>query len=521
MLESVLIGLVSVIGLCTYLTGTSMIDRPIVLGPLVGLVMGDFTQGVIIGASIELAFMGVMYIGGAVPVNVLGGGVIATAVAMKTGMGVEAALTLALPVGALFALVEKLYYMGIQFILQKFDTACKNAEVKKIPQLHFLCFAIWSAFYFIITFCTVQFGSEVVGAFFNSLPESVTNGISAGTTLLPALGFALLINAIWNRKIAAFYFIGFALASYLGMGTIGISVLAISIGVLFFTLDPMGLPRFSDDDSEKSSTAMLSKKDLNKIFWRSLTLEASFTYERYHGTGYAYSVLPALTKYYKDDKEGLSGALVRSTEFISITPHISTLVMGVTCALEEQYSKNKDAMNPTSISAIRAGLMGPLAGIGDSIFWGILRTVASGIACAMGIQGSVFAPIAFILIYNIPHLLVRYFGLLKTYEMGIQIVSRMSESKLLERLSKCAGIIGLMVIGGMTASMVYVQTPLAFTVGGTEVVIQEFLDSIMPGMLSLVVVFVMSKLLKKQVNTIILMVALLVAGILLTLIGVL
>lgn len=518
MLESILIGLIAVIGLCTYLTGTSMIDRPIVLGPLVGLVLGDLTQGIIVGASIELAFMGVMYVGGAVPVNALAGGIIATAVAIKTGTGVEAALALAIPAGALFSLIEKIYYISIQYILRKFDKACENAEVNKIPKLHFLCFAIWSTFWFVLTFVTVQFGSAVVGDFFNSLPEAINNGISAGTAILPALGFALLINAIWNKQTAAFYFIGFALASYLGMDTIGISVLAACIGVLFFTLDPMGLPSFSN---ESGHTPMLTRKDLNRIFWRSLTLEASFTYERYHGTGYTYSVLPALKKFYQDDKEGLAGAMVRGTEFISITPHISTLVMGVTCAMEEQYSQNKESMDPTSITAVRAGLMGPLAGIGDSIFWGILRTVAAGIACAMGLKGSVFAPIAFILVYNVPALLVRYFGLLKTYELGIQLVARMSESKLLERLSKCAGIIGLMVIGGMTASMVAVQTPLAFNIGGSEIVIQEFLDSIMPGMLSLVVVFVMSKLVKKQVSTIVLMVGLLAAGILLAMVGVL
>ena len=156
MVQSILIGLVAVLGLCDYCSGTSMVQRPIVLGPLVGLILGDISQGVIIGASIELAFMGVMYIGGAVPVNALAGGVIATAIAIKSRAGIEAALALAMPVGALFSLVETAYYIGIQFILQKFDKACKEGNAKRIPQLHFLCFAIWSAFYFIITFVTVQ-----------------------------------------------------------------------------------------------------------------------------------------------------------------------------------------------------------------------------------------------------------------------------------------------------------------------------------------------------------------------------
>ena len=521
MLEAILIGLVAVIGLCDYITGTSMVQRPIVLGPLVGLILGDVTQGVMIGASLELIFIGVMYIGGAVPINVNVGGVVATALAIKTGAGVEVALALAVPVGALFSVAEKGYYMGIQYILVKFDKACRNARDKTVQRLHFLCFSIWSSFYFIITFCAVQFGADTIDNLVQSIPERFIYSIEAGVTLLPALGFALLLNNIWNRKIAVFFFIGFAMAAFLGMDLIGIAVIATCIGILFFQFGSGETSTLSSISDEPSVNRLLTKRDLNKIFWRSFTLEASFTYERFQATGYTYSVIPALRKFYKDDKEGLAGALTRNVTFVNTSPNISTLLMGSTCAVEEQYSQDKESMDPKTIIAIRSAMMGPIAGVGDAIFWGILRTVAAGIAIAMGLNGSVLAPIVFLLVFNVPHVLMRYYGLHKSYQLGSRFIAKLSESRLLERLSLCAGIVGLMVVGGMTSSFVWISTPLEFNVGGLDIVIQEFLDSILPGALSLIAVFTLYKLIKKQVKVVYLMIGALALGILLAMIGIL
>lgn len=518
MLESILIGIIAVIGLCDYCTGTSMIQRPVVLGPLVGLVLGDLTQGVIIGSSIELAFMGVMYIGGAMPVNALGGGLIATAVAIKTGAGVEAALAIAMPIGALFAMLDNVYYIIAQFIVQRMDNACEEGNPKRLSRLHYGAFGIWALLYFVTATVTVHFGSSVIGDLYNKLPEVVLTGIAAGTKLLPALGFALLLRSIWNRRISAFFFIGFVLAAYLGMPTVGISILGISVAVLYFMLHG---DQKLDFTSSTTRTPLLSNRELKSIFLRSFTLEASYTYERFQGTGFCYSMLPALEKYYGNDKRALAAAMTRNIGMFQTTPHVSPIVMGVTCAMEEQYSQDPENMDPASISAVRSALMGPFAGVGDSIFWGILRTVAAGIACSIGVNGNALAPIVFMLVFNVPHVLVRWIGLKKAYELGVSFVSRLSENNLLEKLSLCAGMVGLMVIGGMTSSMVYVETPLTFTVGGMDVVLQETLDSILPSMLSLLTVFIMYKLLKKKVKPIVLMLGTLVLGVLLTLIGVL
>jgi mannose/fructose/N-acetylgalactosamine-specific phosphotransferase system component IID len=165
--------------------------------------------------------------------------------------------------------------------------------------------------------------------------------------------------------------------------------------------------------------------------------------------------------------------------------------------------------------------MGPLAGIGDSIFWGILRTVAAGVACSLGVQGNVAAPLVFLIIFNVPAVFTRYYGAHKSYELGMNFVSKLSQYNLLENLSIAAGIVGLMVIGGMTSSMVWVSTPLVITAGDMAISVQEFLDSLLPSMVPLLTVYIMSKLLKKNIKPVVLMISALVVGVLLTYIGVL
>ena len=232
MLQSILIGLVAVFGWCEYLTGTSMIQRPIVLGTLVGIILGEPVQGVVIASTIHLAFLGAAWIGGTCPVNVVAGGVISTAVALKTGIGVEGALTLCVPIGTLYLAIDSLCYFIVQFFVPKFDEACSEGNCKKVAFWHYACFAVFCFMYWLITFLTVQYGTELVGTAFDKIPESIINGISAGTTLLPALGFAILINSIWNRKVGVAFFIGYALAAYLGMNPVGISILACAVGIL-------------------------------------------------------------------------------------------------------------------------------------------------------------------------------------------------------------------------------------------------------------------------------------------------
>ena len=209
-----------------------------------------------------------------------------------------------------------------------------------------------------------------------------------------------------------------------------------------------------------SNENVITKKDLQKMFWRSLPMEFSWHYERQMHMGFAFMVAKGLEKIYKDDKKGLSEALERHLEFFNITPHVSPFVGGIVLAMEEMNAKDPN-FDTSSINAVKATLMGPLSGIGDSLLLGTLRVLAIGIGTSLAVQGSVLGPILFLLIFNVPAFALRYFCSMKGYELGANYLTKIQQSGLMKKFMLAASILGVMVIGGMTNELVSVTTPLA------------------------------------------------------------
>lgn len=237
------------------------------------------------------------------------------------------------------------------------------------------------------------------------------------------------------------------------------------------------------------------KKLFREIFWYSFHLEASYNYERQQALGYAIGMWPAIKRYYPT-KEGQAEALTRHMAIFNTTPHVTPLITGVATAMEKQA-----AVDPTfdkdSINSIKVGLMGPFAGIGDSIFWGTLRIIAIGIALPLAQQGNVIAPLLFLLLYNIPHFIIRYFGGVFGYNFGTNVLSKASDSGIIQKVSQAANIVGLMIIGAMIASMVNLNTTLSLTISDTVFTIQQYLDQIFPKLLPLLFTLWVWKMFKK------------------------
>lgn len=223
---------------------------------------------------------------------------------------------------------------------------------------------------------------------------------------------------------------------------------------------------------------LLTKSDINKVFWRSFTVNASFNYERQMSQGAQYALSPILQKLYPDKKE-LGEALQRHAEFFNTTPMLCPFIFGITAAMEEENATQED-FDPNTINSVKAGLMGPLAGIGDSVFWGTLRPLAGGIACSLALTGNLFAPFLFLLLFNIPNVLVRYFGCHWGYNSGMKALNRFEELGLTEKIFTAAAIIGLLVIGGMSASMVSINPVVAIGSGDSAIKLIDVINGIMP-----------------------------------------
>ncbi|SEN72929.1 PTS system, mannose-specific IID component [Amphibacillus marinus] len=263
----------------------------------------------------------------------------------------------------------------------------------------------------------------------------------------------------------------------------------------------------------------VTKKDLKQVFWRSFALQGAFNYERMQNLGYGYAMLPIIKRLYSK-KEEQSAAMERHLEIFNTTPQVSPLIMGISAAMEEENA-NSDAFDVASINAVKASLMGPLAGIGDSLFWGTFRIIAAGIGVSLASNGNILGPLIFLLLFNTPHFLVRLLGLKYGYEVGINSLERIQREGLMDTVMNVVTIVGLLVVGSLVGSLLNINTPLVFEVSGAEVVIQEILDSILPNMLPLAFVFLLFRLIRKEISVTKLTLATLVVGVVLSIIGIL
>lgn len=264
---------------------------------------------------------------------------------------------------------------------------------------------------------------------------------------------------------------------------------------------------------DRSTPKVITKKDINKMAFRSFFLQASFNYERMQACGWLYGMIPALEKIHKNEKD-LSKSMKMHMEFFNVHPFLVTFVQGIVTAMEE----NKEDLD--TIRGIKVALMGPLGGIGDALFWFTLLPIAASIGASLALEGSVLGPIIFLLLFNIVHFGLRFTLGHYAYKMGVNAISKLQAGT--KYVTKGSLILGLTVIGGLIASYVNFKIPYIIDTGKTTIAIQtDVLDKIMPNLLPLVFTLFMFYLLKKGKTPITLIMITLAIGILGSILGVL
>lgn len=264
----------------------------------------------------------------------------------------------------------------------------------------------------------------------------------------------------------------------------------------------------------------LTNKDFVDVYFRAFFHEASFTWERMQALGIAWTLTPIIKKFYGDDPEEFKKACIRHTQFFNVTVQICNFIIGIVMALEEKNVNDEEDLD-TLISTAKTALMGPMSAIGDTFYWGTFKIIATSVGCSMCLEGNTLGVLTFILLYNIPHWVLRWVLLKLGYRIGGNFVTVLSEGGIIDRLTKAAYIIGLSVSGAMTANYVGINTPLQFNVGGSDVVVQEILDSILLGMLPLGAVFLFAYLMRvKNIKPMTLMIGALFIGLILGSLGI-
>jgi len=504
------------------LLGTTLLSRPLVLGPLVGWVLGDLHQGVVIGASLELIFMGNIKVGAAIPPDVVTGGVLGTAFAILSGKGAAIALALAIPISILAEMLLSALFVFRSGFNKPFQRYAAEGEYHKVSTLHVVSGFLKPVLMALVGFLSLRLGAGSMKAFLDLIPAWVNTGLQVAGNLLPALGFALLMNLLLRKAVAPYFFLGFLLAAFLKLPVLAIGGLGVIIALLV-TQRPDAAVAGSEDREDETSDAtngsrdletettpalsVVTNRDLRHIFFRSMLLEANFNFETWQNTGFAFAMMPVLKKLYKT-KESMAAALQRHLQLFNTSTYGCTLILGLTTAMEEQNSRDAD-FNADSINSVKLGLMGPLAGVFDSLFWGTLKVIAAGVGTSLALKGNVSGVILFILLFNVPHLLLRYQLTFIGYKAGTRFLQKLSQSNVMDRLTQGAAILGLMVVGAMPATLMNIHTPVSFGEGAG---LQGILDQIVPALVPLGLTFLVYYFVKKGVKTTYLLLGLLGLG---------
>ncbi len=225
--------------------------------------------------------------------------------------------------------------------------------------------------------------------------------------------------------------------------------------------------------------SILTEKDIRTAYFRWYNYcEISNSYERMQTVAFCYAISGILKKLYPA-KEEFKAALQRHLNFFNSQGIWGSSLLGVAAALEEEKALGKEISDETIIN-VKTGLMGPMAGIGDTIDWGTWKPLFFSLAASFSINGGIAGFFICFLFALVPFL--------EGYRLGRDAISRLLEGGWIKQLIMGSGILGLFMVGALTASNVTLQIPIAFTMGGTETTIQAILDSILPGLVPLTLV---------------------------------
>ena len=266
----------------------------------------------------------------------------------------------------------------------------------------------------------------------------------------------------------------------------------------------------------------LTKKDLRGSFWRWMFFcHSCYNYEVYQGLGATHAYSSSMKKLYTDKKE-LGDELSKYTIFFNSSTHVGALIHGATLAMEEKRSADKEKVSPEFINSVRAGLMGPLAGIGDSVVQGIASPILLGIGMMLTESMGAIGPIIYTLIMSAFVLGLAYISWMKGYDLGVEAITKFVSGGTMNKVLGAAGILGCTVLGGLLGRYVNIKSSLRIQFDKTDFIFQtDFLDVLMPNLLSLLATFGVFYLLKKGVKSSRLILILFIVGLVLSITGIL
>jgi PTS system mannose-specific IID component len=516
--------------------------RPLVAGFFVGLILGDPAQGTLIGAAINIPYLGFISAGGNLPADAALAGWIGTTIALVNGFDPAKAVTIAFGLG----LVGTIIFYGRMALDSVFahwaDARAEKADIRGVAfmnvvpgQLFLLVASFVPVFLFALN------GSAYVQDVLDRLPLWTVNGLVIAGGILPAIGIALNMRFIFRGSAIPYFFLGFILmtATHGALSLVVIAAIGLCLAYLHlnFVRPAAAAPALATEPAPATTPAAaaavpeqairLTRGDLTKswVLW-TFFAHANYSYERLQGTGFAHAMTPIIKRLYTTEDE-IRAALKRHLVFFNTEPNFGNVVHGTVIAMEEQRA-NGAAIDDDAINSVKSGLMGPMAGIGDTLSQstitpillalgiGIAGGTASGTAVPTfaGATGNPLGAIIYIILVSVVIVAIGYTAWMQGYHRGRSFVTEILKSGTIDRVLIGAGVLGNMVLGALAATYIVVNLAPTVSIAGAQMNLQAaVIDPLFPGALALGLVVMTWWLLKRRVSPLALLSAYLVISI--------
>ncbi len=505
-LQAVLLSLLYYLGNSTFILGVNWwtLMRPLVSGFFAGVILGDPVTGAMVGAQINILYLGFIGAGGALPGDICLAGVVGTAIAITGNLPVETAMALAVPVGLLGTIIwvvklslNTVFVRICEKMATKGDTKHFWIPNVALPQLLLFFMS------FIPCFLMVYFGTEYVASAIQFLGDTVVGVLTTIGGMLPAVGIALTMKSIFKGQTIAFFFLGFLLIQYFHLDMISLGILAIVITFIVMGVKGTNFAGakslLARDKAKPNSYVLLDKKTVRKSWLRWVMFnQANYNYERMQGTGFCHALVPVAQKLYPNDAQKRSELMTTHMQFFNTEPQWGACIIGLSVAMEEKRGQGEEQITEESITSLKSGLMGPLAGVGDTIDGGVITPLLLTLFIGITMTGNIFGVIGYMVVEALIMWAIYWVSYHIGYEKGSDAIVNIMESGLINQLIAGASIMGCLVLGGLVGNYVTLGLSIDIPIGETVFSLQQQLfDVILPGMLPLALTLGAYALIKK------------------------
>ncbi len=536
--------------------------RPLVAGLCVGIILGDPAEGALIGATINLFYLGFIAAGGSIPSDPSLAGWLGTTIAIAGGLSYGEALALAVPLGLLGTVT---FYTRMTVDSAFVHLADRYAERGWLPGLTLANVIYPQIFLLVLTFVPV-FLATLNGVPFNvdllhELPVWVISGLAVAGGVLPAIGIAMNMRFIFRWPFSPYFFIGYFMVIASGrtlpivvIGALGLAIAALHV---VFTTTPAplpgtgrdapatppppapepaameGTPAASSEPGGPGTSAVpagprVSRVDVHRswLLW-TFFAHANYNYERLQATGFAHAMAPIIRRLYTAPEE-IKGAMRRHLVFYNTSPEFGGAINGAVIAMEEQRAGGAD-IDDDAINSVKTGLMGPVAGIGDTITQGTVTPLLLALGISItgvptvingqppdltAVTGNPLGPIVYLVLETTFLLVVGYVFFMQGYARGRGLIVDVLRDGRLGQLVTGASVLGNLVLGALGATFVSLWLAPTVTIGSAYLELQRgLLDKVLPGLLPLALILGTWWLLRRRVSPLLLLVVYLAASI--------